>query len=334
VAWPTLEWPRGEPTARVAQLVDAAFTDEAVATSLAVVVVQGGRLIAERYGGTLPHFDRPPEPVTNETPLLSWSMAKSITHFLVGLLVDEKVLVPGSPAAVPEWGGDGDPRGAITLADMLAMRDGLRWVEDYVDGEVSDVIEMLFGSGVSDTAAFAAAKALAHGPGTVFNYSSGTTNLISRLLASHVGAGDAFEGFMRDRLFEPIGMRSARVTLDGAGTFIGSSYVYATAHDFARFGTLYLRGGEWDGSRLISRSWVDTAQVPLSHDPDSESYYSWHWWLPGDEFGTYVANGYEGQLIAVVPALDAVVVRCGKTPAEGYPALRRWRNELVAALAG
>jgi CubicO group peptidase (beta-lactamase class C family) len=317
----------------VDELVERAFTDEAVATTMAVVVVKGGRLLAERYGGALPHFDREPEPVTAETALLSWSMAKSMTHFLLGTLVDEGRIDPHAPATVPEWKGD-DPRAAITVADMLAMRDGLGWVEDYVDGEVSDVIEMLFGSGIDDTAAFAAAHRAAHAPGTVFNYSSGTTNILSRIVADHVGRGEEYLGYIQRRLFDPIGMGAARASLDGAGTFIGSSYVYAPATEFAKFGLLYLRGGEWDGSRLLSREWVDSAQAPLSHDPDSESYYSWHWWVPGDAYGTYVANGYEGQLIAVVPALDAVLVRLGKTPAEGYPALRAWRHELIGALAG
>ena len=125
----------------------------------------------------------------------------------------------------------------------------------------------------------------------------------------------------------------ARATFDDAGTFVASSYVHATALDFAKFGLLYLRGGQWEGSRLVNQSWCDTAQIPLSTDADSGNHYSWQWWVTGDEFGSYWANGYEGQSITVVPALDAVVVRLGKTDATQYPALREWRHDLLRALS-
>jgi CubicO group peptidase (beta-lactamase class C family) len=109
--------------------------------------------------------------------------------------------------------------------------------------------------------------------------------------------------------------------------------VHATARDFAKFGQLYLRGGQWEDRQLVSRAWVDTARIPTSQDPDSGVYYSWQWWVTGDEYGTYWANGYEGQSISVVPALDAVVVRLGKTDAERYDQLRAWRHEVLEVLA-
>jgi CubicO group peptidase (beta-lactamase class C family) len=109
--------------------------------------------------------------------------------------------------------------------------------------------------------------------------------------------------------------------------------VHATALDFAKFGLLYLRGGEWDGQRLISREWADTAQVPLSADVEGGSFYSWQWWVTGDEYGTYWASGYEGQMICVVPALDALVLRFGHTPEEHYPDLANWRGRLLDLLA-
>ena len=153
------------------------------------MVVHGGRVVAERYHGALEHFDRPPTPVTAATPLLSWSMAKSMLHAVVGLLVGDGRLDLDGPAAVPEWADPADPRHAITLRDLLAMRDGLDFVEDYVDDRVSDVIQMLFGEGQADMAHFAADRPLAAAPGTRFNYSSGTSNIISGVVARTVGPG-------------------------------------------------------------------------------------------------------------------------------------------------
>ena len=334
VAWPTTTWPRGTH-ARQSELeavVDQAFSDEELATTNAVVVIQGGRVLVERYGGVQEFFDRPLEPITASSQLLSWSMAKSMLHMIIGTLVDEGRLDPDALAPVPEWQGVDDPRRAIRLRDLLAMRDGLAFVEVYVIGETSHVIEMLFGEGKADMAAFTAQLPLAHPPGTFFNYSSGTTNILSRIVADQVGYGDAYREYLERRLFGPLGMTSAVATFDPTGVFVASSYVHATALDFAKFGLLYLRGGEWDGEQLISRSWVDTAQVPLSVDEESGSFYSWQWWVTGDEYGTYWASGYEGQMICVVPALDALVLRFGKTSEDRYPALAVWRERVVRVL--
>ena len=333
VPWPTREWPLGDSSLAIDQIVDEAFTLRDLDETHAVVVVRGGRVIAERYGGERRFFDRPSEAVTAATPLISWSMAKSMTHFLVGVLVDAGELDPNERAPVPEWSTPDDPRHAIKLRDLLAMRDGLDYVEDYVDGANSNVIEMLFGAGQGDTAGYTAARPLRHPPDTVFNYSSGTTNVISRIVADVVGYGDHYREFIQSRLFDPIGMSSAVPTFDDAGVFIGSSYVHATARDFAKFGLLYLRGGLWDGRQLLSRAWVDTAQVPLSVDEESGTFYSWQWWVAGDRFSTYWASGYEGQMIAVSPELDTVIVRLGRTPNEQYGELRAWRDRLLRALA-
>jgi len=332
VAWPTIDWPTDLTDAYDEQLNEA-FTDPLLGETYAVVVVQGGRVLAERYGNALAHFDKPPTPVTADTPLLSWSMAKSMTHFLVGTLVDEGRLDPLAPAAVPEWADPRDPRHAITVADLLAMRDGLDFNEAYVLDQPSHVVDMLFGEGQQDTAGYTARRPLAHEPGSVFNYSSGTTNLLSRLVADQVGPGDPYRAYLQSRLFDAIGMRSATATFDAAGTFIGSSYVYATARDFAKFGLLYLRGGTWGDEQLVSRDWVRTARVPVSVDEESGYGYSWQWWVRGDDYGTFAAHGYEGQRVTVIPALDAIIVRCGKTASDHYPALRAWQDRLIAALA-
>lgn len=331
VPWPTHEWPRSTPSPSTTSAANTAFDDVDLQTTNAVVVIHKGHVIYERYAGAKEHFDRPPEPIEASTPLISWSMAKSMLHFLVGVLVDDGQLDPLAAAPIAQWAHD--DRRAITLGDLLAMRDGLSYVEDYVDGERSDVIEMLFGSGRPDTAGYTIAKPLAHTPGSFFNYSSGTTNVLSKIVADLVGSGDPYRSFMQSRLFDAIGMTSAEPTFDDAGTFIASSFVHATALDFAKFGLLYLRGGEWDGHQLVSRAWVDTAQVPLSQEEESGNYYGWQWWITGDEFGTYWASGYDGQMIAISPLLDAVVVRLGRTPAERYPDLRRWRHRVMSTLA-
>ncbi len=336
VEWPTEHWPRGRHHRQweLDEVVDQVFTRDELATTNAVVVVQGGRVLIERYGGVQQFFDRPPEPITDESSLPSWSMAKSVLHMIIGTLVDEGRLDPDGLAPVPEWGDEGDPRHQIRLRDLLAMRDGLDFNEVYEFDERSNVMAMLFGDGKADMAAYTARRPLAHPPGTFFNYSSGTTNLLSRIVADQVGYGDAYRAFLDERLFKPLGMASAEATFDDAGVFVASSYVHATALDFAKFGLLYLRGGTWSDSQLVSREWAATAQVPFSVDEETGSFYSWHWWVSGDPFGTYWASGYEGQSISVVPALDAVVLRFGHTPEENDPALYAWRERVLDALAG
>jgi CubicO group peptidase (beta-lactamase class C family) len=313
-------------------LLERAFDDQGpLARTYAVVVIHGGRLVCEHYQGHLEHWDREDEPIGADTPLLSWSMAKSMLHAVVGQLVGEGALDPGAPADVPEWGEPGDPRRSITLEQLLAMRDGLDFAEDYVDGNASDVIEMLFGDGADDMAHFAAARPLTASPGDRFNYSSGTTNIVSGVVARLLGPGEPYRRFLTDRLFGAIGATSARPTFDEAGTWVASSYVHATARDFARFGLLYLRDGVWDSRRLLPEGWVDTARRTRSADPTDGALHSLHWWVVDDGRGTFRAAGYEGQSITVCPAHDLVVVRLGKTPAERADHLVRWRADMVAA---
>ena len=289
--WPTNEWPRGDPPVDVEPLLDELFdNDGPLATTYAAVIVHRGRLIAERYAGELSHLDRSPEPVTADTRLLSWSMAKSFLHALVGMLVGDGVLDTAQPALVPGWEDD---RRHITLEQLLCMRDGLDFLEDYVDSTRSDVIEMLFGEGAADTAAFAADRPLAAAPGERFNYSSGTSNIVSGIVARAVGAGEPYQRFLETRLFEPLGL-DATATFDLAGTWIASSYVYCRAQDFARFGYLYLRDGVWEGQRLLPEGWVDHGRRVRSFDPDGPVYYGAHWWVMGDEFGSFRAAGTRG----------------------------------------
>ena len=334
VDWPTTRWPRGVHAHQRAldAAVDEMFTSDDLALTNAVVVIQGGRVLVERYAGVREFFDRPAEPITAESPLLSWSTAKSMLHLIIGTLVDEGLLDPEERAPVKEWSDPDDPRHQIRLRDLLAMRDGLAFVEVYELDSPSHVIDMLFGDGKEDMAAFTAQLPLAHQPDTFFNYSSGTSNVLSRVVADNVGYHDAYRDYLQQHLFGPLGMRSAEATFDPSGVFVASSYVHATALDFAKFGLLYLRGGEWDGVQLVSREWAATAQTPHSVDDESGAFYSWQWWVSGDEYGTYWARGYEGQMINVVPALDALVLRFGHTSSDNYPALLAWRQRVLAVL--
>jgi CubicO group peptidase (beta-lactamase class C family) len=314
-------------------MLDEAFARPAeLGDTHAVVVVQHGQVVAERYGSVLEHWDRPAEPVGPTTPLLSWSMAKSMLHAVVGVLVGEGRLSLEAPASVPGWATErDDPRAAITLQQLLEMRDGLDFNEDYVEAGVSHVIEMLFGSGAADVAGFAADRPLAAPPGTRFNYSSGTTNIISGIVARLLGPGDGYRAFLRERLFQPIGMATANPGFDQAGTWIASSFVHATAWDFAQFGLLYLHDGVWEGTRLLPEGWVEHGTRVRSVEPDTGKLYGAHWWVVDDGLGTFWAAGYEGQSIMVTPALDLVTVRLGRTPAELGEHLPDWRARLVAA---
>jgi CubicO group peptidase (beta-lactamase class C family) len=336
VDWPTDDWPLGHIPAGVdiEGLVEEAFdADGPLHETFAVVVVHRGRLVFERYGGLLPQWDKPGKPVVRETPLLSWSMAKSMLHAVVGMLVDEDRLVLDAPAPVPAWAPTDDSRRAITLQNLLDMRDGLAFEESYEDPEASDVMAMLFGRGQSDMAAFAADRALTAPPGTRFNYSTGTSLIVSGIVARLLGPGQPYRGFLDTRLFGPLGMRSATATFDEAGTWVAGSYAYATARDYARFGLLYLRDGLWEGRRLLPAGWVDHGRRPRSVDPDDGDYYGSHWWTRPGPYGTFWAAGHEGQYIDICPALDLVLVRMGRTDADHSEDLKNWRTRVIDAFA-
>jgi CubicO group peptidase (beta-lactamase class C family) len=285
----------------------------------AVVAWRGGREVFAAYGTG---YTTPCGP---DVTHISWSMAKSVTHALVGFLVADGRLDIDSPVAASEWADDG--RARITMRHLLEMRPGLEWVEDYVDGEKSHVIDMLFGAGSNDHAAYAAALPLVHEPGTHWVYSSGTTNIICRVLGDLIGGGreggespaqrrENMTRFINERLLAPLKMSSATAKFDAAGNFVGSSYVYATATDFARFGRLYVAGRSDAGGEILPVGWVDAARTPVAVDPETGNGYGHHWWTWPQIPGALVATGYEGQYTIVLPDDDLVVVRLGKTSAD------------------
>ncbi|WP_312160532.1 serine hydrolase [Phenylobacterium sp.] len=323
VQWPTEAWPTGElppslKRERFEALLAQAFEGDEVGETHALAIVQGGKLIFERYGeGHGPDATYP-----------SWSKAKSITQALVGMLVLDGKLDIHAPAKVPEWAAPGDPRAAITLDQLLRMSSGLKFIEDYAPGSVSDVIEMLFQSGKGDVAHYAASQPLEHAPGAFWSYASGTSNIVARIAGA--AAGGDLKAFMTERLFEPLGMKTPKPKFDAAGTFIGSSFCYASARDFARFGLLYLRDGVWDGRRLLPEGWVDYARTPTYQQEGAvEGRYGAHWWLDIAGPGSFSANGYDGQYTVLVPDLDLILVRHGATPLEKKDALKAWVGEAV-----
>lgn len=275
----------------------------------AVLVVHDGRIIAERYAGG---FDQ-------DTALIGWSMTKSVVNALIGILVKEGKLSLDAPAPIPEWAGADDPRRAITLAQLLHMTSGLEFEEDYAN-PLADVTHMLFG--VPNAAEFAVAKPLRAQPGTRWQYSSGTSNVLTHAIRRTVGEAD-YHAFPRQALFDRIGMTSAVLETDGTGTFVGSSFMYATARDWARFGLLFLQDGVWSGERILPEGWVEFSRSPAPNAPDGK--FGAHFWLripeefrcgddppelPADAFH---AVGYAGQFVTVVPSRKLVLVRLGLT---------------------
>jgi CubicO group peptidase (beta-lactamase class C family) len=299
----------------IERVADELFAPDAPhGLSLALLLMHRGEVVFERYGIQPDTIFGPGGPVDADTTLISWSMAKSITHAAVGLLVGDGLLELDRPAAVPSWRGT--PKESITLQHLLDMRSGLEWTEDYVDDQVRTCIEMLYGSGQHDMAAYAAALPMAAPPGAVWNYSSGTTNIVCRIVGDVVGGGrDGMEAFLAERLFGPAGMTSAIPKFDTAGTFVGSSYIYATAIDFARFGEMYRHDGIVDGRRVLPQGWRDHARAFVAHDDDGFDYGS-HWWMWQDQPGSLACHGYEGQYCVVVPDRELVLVHLGKSPVD------------------
>jgi CubicO group peptidase (beta-lactamase class C family) len=324
VPWPLGEAGPAAPTpaigAALEAALDAAFaepegTPGRLRRTLAVAIAHDGRLVAERYAPG----------VTSGTPLVSWSMAKSVIATLAGIAVGEGRLALHAPAPVPEWQSPGDPRGAVTLDQLLRQSSGLAFDETY--GAINDVSRMLFTR--PDAGAFAAAMPLAHPPDTFWSYSSGTSNIVARLLREALGNDlEALVAWSRAVLFDPVGMRSAYAEPDASGTFLGSSLVFATARDWARFGQLHLQDGVWNGRRVLPQGWVRYVTTPTPAAPDGR--YGAHWWLnagdprdparrmwPGLPREAYAARGMSGQYVVVVPSARLVVVRLGLSQAEG-----------------
>jgi CubicO group peptidase (beta-lactamase class C family) len=323
-ASPQALWPDGERIELAPEFANV-IADDALAGphTRAVVVVHGGRIVAERYGRG---FDA-------RMPQLGWSMTKSVTAGLAGVLVAQGRLSLERKGA---WAA-GDGRENIRVADLLAMSSGLEWNESR--GAVSDLTRMLFLE--PDMAAFAANKPLAHPIGSVWSYSSGTALILARLVQD--AAAPRTADVARELLFDPLGMKSAVIESDVHGTLVGSSYMYATPRDWARYGQFLLQQGFWNGRQILPPGYVHmmTTPVSASHGAYGEGMV-WLWGADADKPGenpdqayglpadTFWLEGHDNQFIAVVPSRELVVVRLGLTPARtGYRP-----QPLVKALLG
>jgi CubicO group peptidase (beta-lactamase class C family) len=313
----SLPWPLGSAPAaedlRLKPLLEQAFTEpdpKHARNTKAVVVIHEGHLVAEKYA----------QGVDATTRLPGWSMTKSVTNLLIGLLVNDGRLSLSQTAPVPLWNKDiSDPRNDITIDQLLRMSSGLEFNEEY--STYSDVTRML--SVEASAADFAASKPLVAPPGSVWSYSSGTSNILSGVIRWTVGGylQDYYE-FTQKRLFMPLGIRTATLETDNNGTFVGSSFMYASPRDWARLGQFCLQDGYWLDKRLLPEGWMSYSTTPTPNNPLNN--YGAHFWLnadPQDGSGqrtwprlpadTYSMNGYQGQYVIVIPSEDLVVVRLG-----------------------
>jgi CubicO group peptidase (beta-lactamase class C family) len=306
-------WPDGDAVVTTKSL-DRILADDGLAGPgiRAIVVVDHGRIVAERYA---PGFSA-------ATPLLGWSMTKSVLAGLVGMLVKEGRLTLDQSAG---WPADGSGRERIRIADLLAMSSGLRFNEAY--GAVSDVTRMLYLE--RDAAGFAHAQPLVHPPGSYWSYSSGSANILSRILQD--AAGSLGAAYPAERLFKPLGMSSATMETDEYGTLIGSSYMYATARDWARYGQFLLQDGVWRGQEMLPHGYVDMMAAPVAASGGEYGQgLVWLWGTdaagPGNNpdaaFGipadTFWLEGHDGQSMAVIRSRQLVIVRLGITPSRDH----------------
>ncbi|MBT1697518.1 beta-lactamase family protein [Fulvivirgaceae bacterium PWU4] len=311
----TLAWPMGNlvndtiatgiDNEKLAQVMDSAFSEpgpQKLRRTRAVIVVHNGKIVAERYA---PGFSA-------TSKLIGWSMTKSITNALVGILVKQGKLNIDAPATVKTWT---DERKNITLNDLMHASSGLSWEENY--GGPSGATNMLFKK--KDMGLYAAEAKAAMKPGEVFYYSSGTTNIISRIVRETIG-DEGYYKFPYEQLFYRIGMYNTTIEPDAGGTFVGSSYSFGTARDWARFGLLYLHDGVWNNERILPEGWVKYTTTPAK-GADRGQYGAQFWlnagapgnpknrYYPDAPADLYWADGFEGQNVFVIPSENLVIVK-------------------------
>jgi CubicO group peptidase (beta-lactamase class C family) len=266
----------------------------------AVVVIYKDKIIAEKYA----------DGFTKNSRLLGWSMTKSITATYFGILQQQGKFDIFQPAPIAEW--QNDERKNITTSNLLHMNSGLEWEEDY--NKISDVTKMLFLD--EDMTRSQLIKPAAFKPNTHWNYSSGTTNLLSGILRKQFKTHQEYLDFWYSALIDKIGMNSMLVEADMKGNYVGSSYAWANARDWAKFGLLYLHKGNWNGQQLFDEKWMKYAATPTN---TSNGRYGAQFWLnssghfPDAPREMMYCNGYQGQMVAIFPSKDLVIVRLGLT---------------------
>ena len=309
--------------ARLASTIAPFFEDPALAETRAVVVMHGGRIVAERYA---PGYGP-------DSRLISWSMAKSVTATLIGMMVADGLLVLDDPAPVPEWSSPGDPRAKITLRQLLHMSSGLDHTEMAEDDKAiyeADTTRLLFLDGRENVARYAEKRNLEAEPGRKFEYSTATSHILADIMARTLTDSsdplvrrNAMLEYARGRLFEPLGMKSAVPEFDRSGTMLGGSMIHATARDWARFGEFLRNNGSVRSAQLLPTSWTRFMKASSPND----AAYGGHLWLnrrrpegadqvlfpgkaPADVFA---ALGHLGQFVVVSPQNKLTIVRLGKT---------------------
>ncbi len=281
---------------KMALALDHVFHD--TVKTRTVLVLYKDHIVAERYSEG---FDK-------STPVLGWSMTKSVLATLYGILQYQGKLNVNETVSLPSW--KDDERKNITLDHLLRMQSGLAWEEDY--STISDVTKMLFLE--SNMAESQTKKNMLAPPTAIWNYSSGTSNLLSGLLRTKFDSYQEYLNFPYKALIDKIGMNSMFLETDLAGNFVGSSYGWATTRDWGKFGLLYLHQGNWNGEQLFDTSWATYITTPTKH---SDGVYGAHFWLnaegkfPDVPRDLYSANGYQGQHVFIIPSKELVVVRTG-----------------------
>ncbi len=308
----TTRLPEGIDPQRLRAALDAAFSEpheDMLRRTRAVVVVFRGRIIAERFA----------QGFAGDMPLIGWSMGKSVINALAGVLAGEGAIDVEKARLFADWSAPGDPRARITLDHLLRMTSGLDFDEPHAR-MLSDVRKMLFVEG--DASAYARAKPSAVEPGLSWEYGSGDAVLAGDALRQAIGgpAKDYFN-FPRRALFSRLGMSSATVEPDASGSFLFPAFVYASPRDWARFGLFILNDGVWEGQRILPEGWVKYSVTPTRQ---SDGYYAAHFWRRVPEFlrpdysrdrrlpdDRYYMLGHDGQMIALVPSRELVVLRLG-----------------------
>lgn len=319
----------------LARAVDRLFTMPEAQETRAVLVLRDGRIVAERYA---PGYHE-------NTRFISWSMAKTVTGVLIGLLVSDGRLRLDESAPVPAWQRPGDPRGEITLRQLLQMRSGLRHTEAGDPVYESDEVRMLFLDGRDAMAAYAEAQPLEAEPGEKWEYSSATTvilaDIASRALSDSTNPAErrkVINDYLKSRLFEPLGMKSMVPEYDAAGTLIGGSLMHATARDWARFGEFLRNQGSVRGLQLVPSGWIEFMTTPNPRNPG----YGAQTWLnhpqpgeslppfPGAPRTAFSMNGHLGQFVLISPAQGLTVVRLGRTLDGEHQPVRKAMGQITA----
>lgn len=344
VPYPTKEWQIEKLDPQKSQKLGAAINKgfdgsiPELGETRALLVIKGSKIIHEQYAKD---YDK-------DTRLISWSMAKSITSALFAIAEKDGKIKRTDTLNNPFWDGD-DPRNKINFDQALRMTDGINWREEtYNDPIRNDAAIMLFGKGRDNIVKYVSSRPKKYEAGTVWNYSSGTSNLIAAAISQRLGPRTisdptgkiAYRNFMFDRLFTPIGMKQTSPEFDANGNLYGSSLIYSTARDFARFGLLFLRGGKWEDKQIIDSEFIDYVRTPTN--AKNATHYGAHWWLsPSNKTGllkdgpydSFEAHGHEGQVIMVIPSKDVVIVRLGRSNHEkSWEAIGDYLQKIVNSI--